>query len=92
MKDRAQTQEYIRVVTQKGQVTIPKPIRDLLGVGPYEAIAFHVEDGRVELRQPLTLEAAYGAVKPLRQPADLEKQIQIAQEEHAQETVKELEG
>jgi hypothetical protein len=36
----------------------------------------------------MTLAAAYGAVKPLRQPVDLEKQIQIAQEEHAQEAVK----
>jgi AbrB family looped-hinge helix DNA binding protein len=92
MQERAQTQEYIRVVTQKGQVTIPKPIRDLLGVGPYEAVAFHVEEGRIELRQPMTLTAAYGAVRPLRQPADLEKQIQIAQEEHTQEAVKDLEG
>ena len=56
-----------------------------------EPYAFHVEERRVELRQPMTLEAAYGAVKPLEQPADLEKQIQIAQEEHAQEAAKELE-
>jgi AbrB family looped-hinge helix DNA binding protein len=91
MKERIQPQEYIRVVTPKGQVTIPKPIRDLLGIGPYEAVAFHVEDGRVELRQPMTLETAYGAVKPLEQPADLEKQIQFAQKEHAQAAVKELE-
>jgi len=40
----------------------------------------------------VTLATAYGAVKPRRQPADLEKQIQIAQEEHAQEAVKELKG
>jgi uncharacterized protein (DUF433 family) len=50
-----------------------------------------VEKGKVESRPPMTLEAAYGAVKPLRQPADLEEQIQIAQEEHAQAAGKEVE-
>jgi AbrB family looped-hinge helix DNA binding protein len=37
-------------VTSKGQVTIPKPIRDLLGIQPGNAIDFEVgADGRVSL-------------------------------------------
>jgi antitoxin PrlF len=39
-------------VTSKGQVTIPKPVRDLLGIGPGSAVAFEmIEGGRVELRK-----------------------------------------
>jgi AbrB family looped-hinge helix DNA binding protein len=37
-------------VTSKGQVTIPKPIRDRLGIGPGSTVDFELEpDGRVVL-------------------------------------------
>lgn len=37
-------------VTSKGQVTIPKRVRDLLGIGPGSMIDFeHAPDGRVVL-------------------------------------------
>ncbi|MBX6745244.1 AbrB/MazE/SpoVT family DNA-binding domain-containing protein [Elioraea sp.] len=37
-------------VTTKGQVTIPKEVRDLLGIKPGSAVTFEVaEDGRVVL-------------------------------------------
>ncbi|CAH2603770.1 AbrB/MazE/SpoVT family DNA-binding domain-containing protein [Rhodovastum atsumiense] len=37
-------------VTRKGQVTIPKPVRDRLGIGPGSAVAFELApDGRVVL-------------------------------------------
>jgi AbrB family looped-hinge helix DNA binding protein len=37
-------------VTTKGQVTIPKPIRDRLGIEPGNAVAFELApDGRVVL-------------------------------------------
>lgn len=37
-------------LTTKGQVTIPKPIRDQLGRGPCSAVGFEIaEDGRVIL-------------------------------------------
>ena len=39
-------------VTIKGQVTIPKPVRDLLGIGPGSRVTFEVAgDGRVTLRK-----------------------------------------
>ena len=37
-------------VTSKGQVTIPKPIRDRLGIKPGNAVAFELApDGRIVL-------------------------------------------
>lgn len=37
-------------VTSKGQVTIPKPVRDLLGIAPGSAVEFRLDqDGRVVL-------------------------------------------
>lgn len=47
-------------VTIKGQVTIPKPVRDLLGIGPGSKVDFHrAADGSVVLaradkKQPVT--------------------------------------
>ena len=40
-------------VTTKGQVTIPKPIRDRLGIVPGDAVAFELAaDGRIVLVKP----------------------------------------
>jgi AbrB family looped-hinge helix DNA binding protein len=37
-------------MTSKGQVTVPKPVRELLGIGPGSAVAFELApDGRVFL-------------------------------------------
>lgn len=37
-------------VTAKGQVTIPKPVRDMLGIGPGSRVDFHrAADGSVVL-------------------------------------------
>jgi len=37
-------------VTSKGQVTIPKPVRDLLGLRAGSRVSFHrTDEGRVEL-------------------------------------------
>jgi AbrB family looped-hinge helix DNA binding protein len=38
------------MVTRKGQVTIPKPVRDRLGIGPGSTVDFELAaDGRVVL-------------------------------------------
>ena len=40
------------VVTSKGQVTIPKKVREYLGIKPGTAVAFELEeDGRVVVRK-----------------------------------------
>jgi len=49
-------------VTRKGQVTIPKPVRDRLGINPGSKVDFEVgEDGRAYLRR-----AGRPVVKPSR--------------------------
>ena len=48
----------LATVTSKGQVTIPKPIRDALGIQTQDKVLFILEDDRVILaplrRRPLT--------------------------------------
>jgi AbrB family looped-hinge helix DNA binding protein len=43
-------------VTRKGQVTIPKPVRDLPGIGPGSQVSFDIApDGRMVLTTNLPL-------------------------------------
>jgi len=38
---------YLPRITQKGQVTIPKEIKDLFGIKPNDAGEFAVKDGSI---------------------------------------------
>jgi antitoxin PrlF len=59
-------------VTSKGQVTIPKPVRDHLGIGPGSQIAFRrAEDGSIVIekadatgRQPSRFAKVRGSAGP----------------------------
>ena len=52
-------------VTVKGQATIPKPIREYLGVKPGDRVKFFVHpDGSVVLLPKLPVSALRGIVKP----------------------------
>ena len=53
----------LSTVTTKGQVTIPKSIRDALGIGPNDRVAFIREGERVPLQPLRTLKTFRGAVK-----------------------------
>jgi AbrB family looped-hinge helix DNA binding protein len=59
----------VSAVTTKGQVTIPKPIRDLLGVVPGSKVEFVMDDqGQIILRKagdapPLSLSRFLGVMK-----------------------------
>lgn len=46
-------------MTSKGQVTIPKAMRDKLGLMPHDKVAFSIENGCVTLRK------AYPSLKDL---------------------------
>lgn len=57
---------YVRPLTSKGQVTVPKAVRDLLGLQPGEAVAFQVDqEQRVTItRASLSIEAVYVLSSP----------------------------
>ena len=64
-------QEYISTVTSKGQVTVPVEIRRALGLKPQDKIVFRMVGGKVEVGPlPMTLDEAYGSVRPLATPED----------------------
>jgi antitoxin PrlF len=48
--------EVVCTITAKGQTTVPKPIRQALGVGFGGRIAFRVEDGAVSVHAVTELE------------------------------------
>jgi len=65
------TQEHFGKVTQKGQITIPLAVRRFLEIKPHDRIIFRLTKNRVELLPAnMTLEGAYGAVKPMASPED----------------------
>jgi len=56
-------------LTRKGQVTIPAPIRRLLGVGPHDRVAFVVAEGQVRLAPATSVVARTAGVLGSDQPA-----------------------
>jgi antitoxin PrlF len=55
------------VVSEKGQVTIPKPLRDRLGIRAGEVLDFEEEAGRLVARKAASqdpVDAAYGIIDP----------------------------
>jgi AbrB family looped-hinge helix DNA binding protein len=49
-------------VTSKGQITVPKPVRDALGIEPGDELVFRVEGGRAVLSKTADLLALAGTV------------------------------
>lgn len=60
----------LSTVTVKGQVTIPKEVRDVLHIKPNDKIDFIIEGGRAILTPVKTLRELRGAV-PLREGANI---------------------
>lgn len=59
------------VVTSKGQVTIPKPVRDAVGIRESDLVEFDVRGGEVVLRPVAgSFLARFGSVAPRRRPED----------------------
>jgi len=61
-------------LTSRGRATIPKEIREYLGLEPGDRILFVVHDGAVILRPVArTLLEMRGAIRPRRTPEDFDK-------------------
>jgi len=58
-------------MTRKGQVTIPKEVRDVLGLKPFDTIEIRIEDGTATLRKArLALDEIAGILPPLGIPIE----------------------
>ena len=83
--------EIITTATQRGQVTIPAEVRRLLGIKTGDKVAFQIEDGQVRLAPAsMTLESAYGSVKPAGRPEDFKRIEREAKAEHAERQLRKL--
>lgn len=62
-------------LTSKGQVTIPKEVREALGLEAGDRLCFEVrDDGIVEVRaETLDLMTLFGAIKPRKRGVTLEQ-------------------
>ena len=83
------SEEFVRTVTQKGQVTIPAEVRKLLGVSPHDKVAFVVEDQQVRLTPTKSIVERTAGVfksdKPARTAAELREAAQQAMAEECLE-------
>ena len=84
-------EEYIRTVTSKGQVTIPSEVRDALGVKPNSQVVVSLQEGKVVIEPvTMTLEEAFGSVKPITRPENFKALRAIALEEKAEKVINKL--
>jgi antitoxin PrlF len=66
-------------ITSKGQATIPKAIREHLGLKPGDRVKFFLHpDGSVVLLPKLPASALRGIVKPRRPPVTIEEMSEAA--------------
>lgn len=54
---------YTSTVTQKGQATIPAPIRKKLGIKPGQKILFEVTNGEVSISPEVDVSSLRGSIK-----------------------------
>jgi antitoxin PrlF len=69
-------------MTSKGQVTIPKEVRDALGLKPFDNVEIVLDGRGARLRRVLTLREVAGSLPAVPGLTDKEMTA-IAQEEHA---------
>ena len=77
-------EEFIVIVTSKGQITIPAEIRKYLGLEPNDKVGFVIDDaGAVRLRVPRypTVASLRGAAGNLKEPMPWQEMRRIAFED-----------
>lgn len=69
-------------VTQKGQVTLPAPLRNKLDIKPGTKVLFEAEGDYIKLRTvKYSLESAFASVGPLKKKLSLKEIRRIALED-----------
>ena len=76
-------EEQSATLTRKGQVTIPAPIRKLLGVGPRDKISFIVDQDGVRLTRGTSVVEATAGMFRSAQPAMSAEELR----EHAADAI-----
>ena len=79
------------VLTKKSQVTLPKQIRDFLGIKAGERISFVIEDNTVKI-VPIKskLEENFGKVKPIQKPEDFKQIRESVEQKISKEAASEI--
>ena len=80
----------IATVTSKGQVTIPKAIREFMGIHPKDKIDFVLEENKVILRSIKTLKDLRGSVPSVDKPY-LKKQRKFVRAAVSKRVIEEME-
>jgi antitoxin PrlF len=80
-------------MTKKGQVTIPKEIRDILGLKEHDKIVFGLKDGEITMK-PIrgSVLDLRGSVKPKQRPEDFNQVRAETMRARAKKAVKEVKG
>lgn len=76
-------------LTQKGQVTIPKEVRDYLGLKNRNRVEFKIDKGKVFIQLAVPLEYNLGRIKPKKQPENFKTIRQEVFKKMAKEIAKE---
>ena len=51
---------HTSTITQKGQVVIPKEIRDIFGLKPYQRVKFVIENQQIVVKPLVSIDEAFG--------------------------------
>jgi len=79
------------ILTKKSQITLPKQVREFLGVKPGEQITFVIEDNSVKIIPVKSkLEENFGKVKPIQKPEHFKQIREFVEKEIAEESMKEI--
>ena len=78
------------IVSEKGQITIPKAIREVMGIHPNDKIDFALEDNQVILRPIKTLKDLRGSISSVEKP-DLKKQRKVVRAAVGKRVIEEME-
>ena len=80
----------ISTLTKKGQVTIPKEIRNILGIKEHDKVMFVKKDGDIIVKHISgDIFDLRGSLKPIKEPEDFEKIRNIARKSAVKKIVEE---
>ena len=79
--------QFTTTVTQKGQATIPAPIRKRLGINPKTKIVFELEDNKAYIKPVTDFFSLKGSVKTDK-PFDLKAMEKAVEDEIIKKYVK----